>query len=246
MAAEIHNVLKGLVQSLANKITKINSGSELVNEIIQMYSEGYCDKAITLYVKKVDAILHHDFESARKYADDIKELVPKDEPDEITADDIEPVVPDGWEHVVGNAIIEGDQCWNGKKYAECIPPGWALVGPEESVCEEGYGYIYEDGKWGFSTGLHGVGEDFGFPIIRQIIDIDLSKIAIEFKSASMESDGKWYAYADVNVSIDEYLKMWTGRGDCRELMASEKPKEWRGKWDVSLLVRPEHWNGAES
>jgi len=51
----------------------------LYQSIVHMHEEGYPDEAITLTFKKSQAILAQDFESAKKYEDQIKALKPKSE-----------------------------------------------------------------------------------------------------------------------------------------------------------------------
>ena len=117
-----------------------------------------------------------------------------------------------------------------------IPPGWEL---QEYKPIKNH-YLYVDGKWVHQLKyIERSGHKYKY--ITQKIDIDLSKQPEELISFSMDENGEWWSFKNINPSIGMCSANWAGICG-RKLFESEYPKNFTGNWKDSLLVRPEHWS----
>jgi hypothetical protein len=76
-------------------------------------------------------------------------------------------------------------------------------------------------------------------LIRQTIDIDLSKQPEELVAWAMDLDGNWFGFTHADLNIGGSI--WTDPiGQSHVLFPSQYPT-FKGDWKDSLLVRPEAW-----
>ena len=124
-----------------------------------------------------------------------------------------------------------------------IPAGWEVVHPdgrlENFTIYKKTDYYLLNGVWKSCEDKdHTTGSDM---IVRQAINIDISKQPKEFVAWAMDEDEEWFAYEDVPVGGVE--SVWgVLAGQQRGLMNSEYPTNFEGDWKDSLLVRPEALN----
>lgn len=185
-----------------------------------------------------------------------------------------PGIPDGWERVTSREVIEGDKYWDGVEYFECknrytstytfvirktipeisLPPGWKYACGASTLTHNEY-HLDDTGAWKSFSGNHScIGGDvkaatrYFKHIIRQVIDIDLSKQPVEFvaftqnwRQIDNNKDMRgWVAHEVTPIPLEGGHKL---QGETRNMKLSEFPKTWCGSCSDSLLVRPEHYKG---
>ena len=182
----------------------------------------------------------------------------------------EPAIPDGWEVVTEGKTETGDQYYNKGmqgfinlsygmsdvplttfdvvirpiQQEPVVPSGWEIVENGEDI-ENGYYFNSPDFGWKQVVDCSCIRKKTPnqSDVIRQTINIDLSKQPEELKWFAMDKNGAWFGFSknkpEIYLGVEEW---WKANAKSYELFESQHPT-WQGDWKDSLLQRPETVNG---